>query len=273
VDGAGCATIVGETTSSDLSGFPAVVGPDLIYNGNNDAFVARVATEPVFVERLADISLSKSVDAISPYVDDTVAFTLTASNLGPDDATGIKVKDLLPAGLAFVSASAAQGTYDQASGLWTVGGVRAGHSTTLTLRARVDKEGPITNTATTAGLNETDQNPLNNTASASLTAEYRVYAPSGLALQRLENDLIFSKEYVNRLTWAANPLNKSLIIGYRLYRKAKSQPDTAFALYKEFGASVVSFDDRGLKKDDLYAYRMTSVNDKGRESAPAEAGN
>jgi hypothetical protein len=140
------------------------------------------------------------------------------------------VKDLLPAGSRFVSASATQGTYDQATGLRTVGGLGNGHSATLTLRARVEADGTITNTATTAGQNEPDPNALNNTASVTLTAEYGAYAPSNFALQRLENDLIFSSEYINRLTWASNPLNRSIIIQYRLYRKAKGQEDIWFCL-------------------------------------------
>ncbi len=271
VDGSGSAHITGETYSDETT-FPVGVGPDLTYNdGYGDAFVAKIAYEPEV--QFADISLSKSVDNIAPYVDDMVVFTVTAANLGPDNATGVVVKDLLPAGLSFVSASASQGAYDQATGLWTVGALSSGSSATLTLRATVDKDGTITNTATTAGLNETDPNPLNNTAAASLTAEYRVYAPSSFLLQRLESDLIFSKEYINRLTWAANPLNKSIIANYRLYRKAKAQPDTAFALYKEFASSVTSFDDRGLKMDELFTYRLTSVSITGKESEPVEAGN
>jgi hypothetical protein len=166
-----------------------------------------------------------------------------------------------------------QGTYDKASGLWTVGGLRNQNSAALTLRARVDKEGTITNTATTAGLSETDRNAFNNTAEVSLTVEYKVYPPLGFQVQRLENDLIFFKEYINRLSWAANPLNGSVIVSYRLYRKAKGQPDTAFALYKEFAASVSGFDDRWLKMDELFTYRMTSVNAAGSESEPLDAGN
>lgn len=40
VDGAGNAYVTGVTSSGN---FPAVVGPDLSYNGSSDAFVAKVA--------------------------------------------------------------------------------------------------------------------------------------------------------------------------------------------------------------------------------------
>jgi len=42
VDGAGCAYICGQTTSTEAT-FPATVGPDLSANGNSDVFVAKVS--------------------------------------------------------------------------------------------------------------------------------------------------------------------------------------------------------------------------------------
>ena len=44
VDGAGHAYVTGYTSSSEAT-FPVAVGPDLIYNGNADAFVARVKAD------------------------------------------------------------------------------------------------------------------------------------------------------------------------------------------------------------------------------------
>ena len=41
VDGVGCAYVTGQTSSTEQT-FPVVEGPDLTYNGNGDAFVAKV---------------------------------------------------------------------------------------------------------------------------------------------------------------------------------------------------------------------------------------
>ena len=67
--------------------------------------------------------LSKTVSNPTPNVGDTITFTVTLSNTGPNTATNVQVTDVLPAGLTFVSATASQGTYDSATGVWTVGTV------------------------------------------------------------------------------------------------------------------------------------------------------
>ena len=48
-------------------------------------------------------------------------------------------------------------------------------------------------------------------------------APGRRPLQRLENNFIFYKEYVNRLTWTANPENKATIAAIKIYRKAEGR--------------------------------------------------
>jgi hypothetical protein len=48
VDTAGNAYITGETQSTEAT-FPETVGPDLAYNGSNDAFVVLVSTISVYL--------------------------------------------------------------------------------------------------------------------------------------------------------------------------------------------------------------------------------
>src|SRR5207249_761257 len=81
----------------------------------------------------------------APNVGQTVTFTLVLSNAGPNAATNVAVTDLLPAGLAFVSANPGQGSYDAATGVWTVGTVASGGVATLQITARVTQPGAITN--------------------------------------------------------------------------------------------------------------------------------
>jgi uncharacterized repeat protein (TIGR01451 family) len=120
----------------------------------------------------SDIQLLKGVDNANPVRGDTVTFTITASNNGPSAATGVQVTDALPAGLTFVSASTSQGSYVDATGIWTVGNLAAsgaGATATLTVIATVDTDSGFTNTATLSGLDQTDPSPANNSANVVVT--------------------------------------------------------------------------------------------------------
>ena len=118
----------------------------------------------------ADLEVTKAVSNAAPSVGEAVTFTVKATNLGPSPATGVVVNDPLPAGLQFVSATPSQGSYDARTGAWTVGDLAATQSAVLSLTALVMQEGDFTNTATRAAANEPDPNPVNDSASASVTA-------------------------------------------------------------------------------------------------------
>jgi len=83
----------------------------------------------------ADLALSITASPDNPNEGGTVTFSLTLSNNGPGNGTGITVTDLLPAGLTYLSHNASQGTYVAGSGIWTAGSVNAGAIAVLTLSA------------------------------------------------------------------------------------------------------------------------------------------
>jgi len=96
-------------------------------------------TSPIhltFAESDADLSLAYAVSDATPDVGETVTFTLTLANDGPADAAGVDVRALLPNAFAFETASG-PGSYDAASGLWTIGSIAAGTDAVLTLAATV----------------------------------------------------------------------------------------------------------------------------------------
>ena len=96
--------------------------------------------------RKSDLSLTKTVDNPAPGAQDTVAYTLTVSNAGPDDATGVVVEDILPEGMMYAGYIGA-GTYAPTTGAWTVPTIAAGDSAALTLYAIVRQSGSMTNWA------------------------------------------------------------------------------------------------------------------------------
>lgn len=111
-------------------------------------------------------------------------------------------------------------------------------------------------------------------AVARVTARfYPVLPPAGATLQRLENGLIFYKEYVNRLAWSANPESHAALAAIRIYRKPKGAVDSAYALLASLPPSASGYDDRGLAVAQLFTYRIASVSTHGVESVPVEVGN
>ena len=88
------------------------------------------------------------------------------TNHGPARVTGLVVQDLLPAGLAFGSATPSLGSYDEATGAWTIGTLLNTESATLTLTATVTVAGAITNRALVVGRDQPDPVASNNSAAA-----------------------------------------------------------------------------------------------------------
>ena len=113
----------------------------------------------------ADLALAKSVNDTIPHVGDTIAYTVTLTNNGPDSATNVQVTDPLPAGVSFVSAMPSQGTYDPSTGLWSVGTVHLDFPETLVILARVDSPGSQINTAAITHSDQFDPSPANNAQS------------------------------------------------------------------------------------------------------------
>jgi uncharacterized repeat protein (TIGR01451 family) len=123
--------------------------PDSNLNNNDATAVLKVNG--------SDLALSNGEDNTSPSVGATVTFTVTLTNNGPLDDTGIVVTDIVPAGLTYLSSVADQGTYNAATGVWTVGSVANGGTATLTLKVTVNT-GTATQTITsTAKIQHSDQ--------------------------------------------------------------------------------------------------------------------
>ncbi|MEW5826967.1 MAG: lamin tail domain-containing protein, partial [Candidatus Bipolaricaulota bacterium] len=136
-------------------------------NPSNDRATATVVVPG------ADLELGKSVDDPTPAPGDEVTFTLTLSNLGPDAALGIWVRDVLPPGLRYV-AHQGQGVFDAALGSWNVGGLVVGASASLAITALVEDSAAgsrIVNAADVVLSSLPDPDPSNNHAEDDVTVE------------------------------------------------------------------------------------------------------
>jgi uncharacterized repeat protein (TIGR01451 family) len=86
---------------------------------------------------LADLSLKQTISNTPLLLGEQATFKLTLNNSGPANATGVKIKDLLPSGFSFVGATPSIGTYDSKTGIWNVGSIKSGRNATLSLRVKV----------------------------------------------------------------------------------------------------------------------------------------
>ena len=119
----------------------------------------------LMINPVADLSLTKTVNNATPNVGSNVTFTLTLTNSGPNNTTGVIVKDLLPAGLSYVSSTpSGTTTYNNTTGVWTVGALNNGSSATLDIVAKVTGTAVVNNTAevTASSLPDPDSTPDNN---------------------------------------------------------------------------------------------------------------
>ncbi len=120
----------------------------------------------------SDLSITK-VDSPDPVTaGSNLTYTLTVTNNGPSDATGVMVTDTLPAGATFDPANSTPGC-TEAGGVVTcaIGNLANGANATVTIAVTVDPATPvgtITNTATVTG-QEKDSNMGDNTASTDTT--------------------------------------------------------------------------------------------------------
>lgn len=117
-----------------------------------------------------ELAVVKAADLTKVTVGQTVTYRITVRNTGPSDATGATVTDALPGNLAFLSAESPNGSYDPASGVWTVGDLANGGTATLTVRAKATAAGETVNTAT-ADANEQSPSYTGNSDSVTICVE------------------------------------------------------------------------------------------------------
>ena len=90
--------------------------PDMIADDLNESVTVDDNASLVTVKTLA------SGDS-TPLEGDTVTFLIEVDNNGAAQATNVSLTDLLPAGLTATANNgvASQGSYDAATGIWTIG--------------------------------------------------------------------------------------------------------------------------------------------------------
>ena len=179
----GTATAGQYQNTGSVTGSPAVGGD---VSDSDDSHYFGVG------DSVADVSITKVASSTKVTVGDTIVYTISVANAGPDDASDVIVTDVLPGGVTYVSSASNVGSYDPATGRWDVGTLGAGETVSLEITVEVVGTGTITNTASVASTPDPD--PGSSVASAAIESgdslpatglEMSLFAAWGLALLAL----------------------------------------------------------------------------------------
>lgn len=145
----------------------------------NGSPVARTSQE-VFVALSADLSVAKTDSPDPVTAGNRLTYTVTITNNGPSDATGVTLTDLLPHleppdELIFISATPSQGTCSLSGDTITcdIGNLGSGNGASVEIVIRPRAVGTITNIASVIS-NEIDPDNANNTDTEDTTVNRRI---------------------------------------------------------------------------------------------------
>lgn len=115
------------------------------------------------VSATADVAVQSLFNTTQATIGQTVTLTVTVTNEGLTELTGLQVLDTLPYQLQLISAVADLGTYNATTGVWDIGTMAAGLPTaTLTIQALVVGDGVPYNIAEVVALTEADSDSSPN---------------------------------------------------------------------------------------------------------------
>ena len=141
---------------------PSMVGDDL-----EEAIVVNDAVDLLTLKALASGNPT-------PAEGDTVTFEIVVVNNGGGQATNVSLTDSLPTGITYTADTTSQGSYDPATGVFTIGTLNVGDTAILTLSGTVDVGqggNTITNITTAASGDQIDPSTVGDDLEESVTVD------------------------------------------------------------------------------------------------------
>ncbi|MDT0554269.1 Ig-like domain-containing protein, partial [Urechidicola vernalis] len=116
-----------------------------------------ISAEAELIIKSSNLVTEKMVDNINPYANEDLNYTITVSNFGPQDATSVSVVDILPPEVTFISDNS-NGSYNPVDGVWNIGNLSVGSSTSLIITVNVNTNavGTVRNEIVQVNLAELD---------------------------------------------------------------------------------------------------------------------
>ena len=159
-----------------------------------DNYYKAIANATTFlVNPKVDNEIKKTVSRDAVNFEDTVTWTITVTNHGPNDSTDVKVVDVLPKGLILINTTD-NNRYDRKTGVLTIGDLKVGETFTFQMITVVNTTGTIVNNADVSS-HEFDTNMDNNHAEKNIF----VYPASDLTVVKTVSDA--SPNYRDYVTW------------------------------------------------------------------------
>ena len=140
-----------------------------------------------------DNRLTKNSNKDTINYHDYAVWTLNITNNGPNDATGVVVRDVLPDGLVWQSDDS-NNKYNPSTGVLDIGSLKIGQSFVINIITLVNKTGDIVNRANVTGI-EFDIDPNNNFDEKTIT----VPKAADVSIEKLVNDT--NPDYQDWVKW------------------------------------------------------------------------
>jgi uncharacterized repeat protein (TIGR01451 family) len=129
-------------------------------SNNNFSMNSTVATSTTS----ADLGVSITLDNRTPTLGATINYTFQITNNGTGTPSNISNQIVLPAGFSITGVNASSGTYNQSTGIWTIGSIPVGQTYTLVISGKPITEGVYYATSLIINSNLQDNNTSNNSS-------------------------------------------------------------------------------------------------------------
>jgi hypothetical protein len=134
----------------------------------------------------ADLQISVSADKTNPHIGESIIYTFTLTNNGPNSSSNIVIKSAIPGLFKLDNYTVEKGEYQAFGGTWNIPFMASAESVVLTLEGTIkDGSGDITTYSNIIASSAIDNNMVNN--ATSLTIDVINEAPT---ITVLDNDTI-----------------------------------------------------------------------------------
>lgn len=147
------------------------------YSRSGQAISGNVIPLEQFVDKLGpdascnppiDLALTVATSNQQPGLNANITLTVSVTNEGQNPASGVEVKNILPAGMSFQTFATATGTYNSGTGTWTIGNIAVGQTVTLSIGVQVTQTGVQ---YFTAEVSKADQGDIDSSPNNSVETE------------------------------------------------------------------------------------------------------